>query len=274
MRVAVTGAAGRMGRTLIGLIDEAEDLSLGAAFERADSPVLGSDAGQLAGARVLGVPITNDVAAAVGDFDVLIDFSVPEATLALLPAVVEADRKLVIGTTGFDGVGQAEIAKAAQSIAVLKAPNMSMGVNVVFKLIEMAAEALGDEVDVEVIEAHHRHKIDAPSGTAVRMGEILAHALGRDLERNAIYGRRGITGERDRRTIGFSVIRGGDIVGEHTVIYAGTGERIEITHRAQSRANFAQGALRAARFLKNKQNGLFDMQDVMGSRSAGRTGLG
>jgi 4-hydroxy-tetrahydrodipicolinate reductase len=264
MRVAITGAAGRMGRTLTGMIDQAQDLTLGAAFERGSSDALGTDAGQLAGAGPLGVPVSADVSAALDRFDVLIDFSVPEATLAMLPVLVEADKKLVIGTTGFDVEGQAAIERAAETIAVLKSPNMSVGINVVFRLIEMAARALGEDVDVEVIEAHHRHKIDAPSGTAVRMGEILAGALGRDLERDAVYGRRGVTGERDRRAIGFSVVRGGDIVGDHTVLYAGTGERIEITHRAQSRANFAQGALRAARFLAQQPRGLFDMQDVIG----------
>ncbi len=264
MRVAVTGAAGRMGKTLIELVHGSEDLSLGAAFERPDNPLLGTDAGDLVGAGSLGVPVSADIAEAVNDFDVLIDFSVPEATLGLLPIMAANGRKLVIGTTGFDAAGQAAIEAAAEQTAILKAPNMSVGVNVVFKLIEIAADVLGDEVDVEVIEAHHRHKIDAPSGTAVRMGEILAEALGRDLERDAVYGRQGTTGPREDRTIGFATVRGGDIVGDHTVLYAGTGERIEITHRAQSRANFAQGALRAARFLAERQTGLFDMQDVLG----------
>ncbi|MEM8765954.1 MAG: 4-hydroxy-tetrahydrodipicolinate reductase [Pseudomonadota bacterium] len=264
MRVAVTGAAGRMGKTLIELIHGSEDLSLGAAFERPDSPLLGTDAGDLVGAGTLDVAVSADVNAALADFDVLIDFSVPEATLELLPILAEHGRKLVIGTTGFDAAGQAAIEAAAEATAILKAPNMSVGVNVVFKLIEIAADVLGDDVDVEVIEAHHRHKIDAPSGTAVRMGEILADTLGRDLERDAIYGRQGTTGPREDRTIGFATVRGGDIVGDHTVLYAGTGERIEITHRAQSRANFAQGALRAARFLAERESGLFDMQDVLG----------
>ncbi|HEY5644874.1 MAG TPA: 4-hydroxy-tetrahydrodipicolinate reductase [Pseudomonadales bacterium] len=263
-RIAVTGAAGRMGRTLIQLISEADDLLLGAAFERPDAPALGTDAGELAGVGTLGVAVTAEPAAAVNRFDVLIDFSIPQATLSLLPVLVAAHRRLVIGTTGFDAAGERAIDDAAKQIAILKAPNMSVGVNVVFKLVEMAARALGDEVDVEVIEAHHRHKIDAPSGTAVRMGEILAETLGRDLETDAVYGRRGTTGPRERRTIGFATVRGGDIVGDHTVLYAGTGERIEITHRAQSRANFAQGALRAARYLMDRQSGRFDMQDVLG----------
>ena len=264
MRLAITGAGGRMGRTLIGMIHEAEDLTLGAAFEHPDSSLIGADAGELAGVGRLGVPVEADPAAALDRFDLLIDFTVPQATLALLPILQGAGRKLVIGTTGFDEAGQAAIETAAKEMAILKAPNMSVGVNLVFKLIEIAADVLGDEVDVEVIEAHHRHKIDAPSGTAVRMGEILADALGRDLAKDAVYGREGTTGPRDPKTIGFATIRGGDIVGDHTVLYAGTGERIEITHRAQSRANFAQGALRAARFLADKANGLYDMQDVLG----------
>lgn len=268
MRLAITGAAGRMGKTLIEQIHEAEGLELGAAFERSGSSLLGADAGELAGVGSLGVPVESEIAAALDRFDLLIDFSVPEATLSLLPVLAGAGKKLVIGTTGFDDAGQAAITAAAEQIAILKAPNMSVGVNVVFKLIEIAALALGDEVDVEVIEAHHKHKIDAPSGTAVRMGEILAQALDRDLARDAVYGRQGSTGPRDSNTIGFATVRGGDIVGDHTVLYAGTGERIEITHRAQSRANFAQGALRASRFIAEKPRGLYDMQDVLGFTNA------
>lgn len=268
LRLAITGAGGRMGKTLIEMIQSAEGLTLGAAFERADSSLLGVDAGELVGVGAIGVPVETDVAAATDRFDALIDFSVPEATLALLPVLVAADRKLVIGTTGFDPAGQAAIDTAARQIAILKAPNMSVGVNVVFKLIEIAASVLGDDVDVEVIEAHHRQKIDAPSGTAMHMGEILADVLGRDLAKDAVYGRRGTTGPRDTSTIGFATVRGGDIVGDHTVLYAGAGERIEITHRAQSRANFSQGALRAVRFLEDKPKGLFDMQDVLGFTDA------
>jgi 4-hydroxy-tetrahydrodipicolinate reductase len=264
LRLAVTGAGGRMGKTLIEMIAGADGLTLGAAFERADSSLIGTDAGELVGLGPIDVPVQADVAASTEQFDALIDFSVPEATLSLLPALVAAGKKLVIGTTGFDAAGQAAIEAAGEKIAILKAPNMSVGVNVVFKLVEIAASVLGDDVDVEVIEAHHRHKIDAPSGTAVRIGEILADTLGRDLAKDAIYGREGTTGPRETRTIGFATVRGGDIVGDHTVLYAGAGERIEITHRAQSRANFAQGALRAARFLEDKPEGLFDMQDVLG----------
>ena len=268
IRMAVTGAAGRMGKTLIEMIGKSDDLVLGAAFEREDSPLLGADAGEIAGIGRVNVPLQAQVADALDDFDVLVDFSVPAATLKGLDACCHGGRKMVIGTTGFDARGQARIEAAAAQIAILKAPNMSVGVNVCFHLIEIAARALGDEVDVEVIEAHHRDKIDAPSGTAVRIGEILAQALGRDLARDAVYGRHGETGPRQQQTIGFSTIRGGDIVGDHTVLYAGTGERIEITHRAQSRANFAQGALRAARYLQDKPKGLFDMQDVLGFTAA------
>lgn len=264
IRMAVTGAAGRMGRTLVRMINEADDMTLASALERADSEFLGVDAGELAGVGALGVRLSADVTAVLADFDVLIDFSVPAATLHGLHACREGQKKMVIGTTGFDATGESLIAAAAADIAILKAPNMSVGVNLCFKLIEIAAKVLGDEVDVEVIEIHHRDKIDAPSGTAVRMGQILADALGRDLAQDAIYSRLGTTGARERRTIGFASLRGGDIVGEHTVLYAGTGERIEITHRAQSRDNFAQGALKAARFIEKQPRGLFDMQDLLG----------
>ena len=263
-RVAVTGAAGRMGRTLIQAINETDQVTLGAAFERAGISLIGSDAGELAGVGKLGVLVADDVTAHIDAFDVLIDFSVPEATLQSVAACQGAGKQLVIGTTGFEQDALKAIHSAAVDVAILMAPNMSVGVNVVFRLIEQAAVALGDEVDIEVIEAHHRHKIDAPSGTAVRMGEILAGALDRNLSDVAVYGREGITGERDRQTIGFQSIRGGDIVGEHTVVFAGSGERIEITHRAHSRMNFAQGALRAVQFLADKRNGLFDMQDLLG----------
>ncbi|MEZ5559678.1 MAG: 4-hydroxy-tetrahydrodipicolinate reductase [Pseudomonadales bacterium] len=269
-RVAVTGAAGRMGRTLIEAVGRAPDLSLGAAFERAGQSVIGVDAGELAGIGRLGVSIGDDPGAATAQFDTLIDFSVPQATLALLDVCAEAGRSLVIGTTGFDDAGLERIRGAAARVPVVMAPNMSVGVNLVFRLVELAASVLGDEVDIEVIEAHHRDKIDAPSGTALRMGEILARTLGRDLDEVAVYGREGVTGARDRATIGFATVRAGDIVGDHTVLYAGSGERIEITHRAHSRMNFAQGALRAVRFLRDRAPGLYDMQDVLGfTRSLG-----
>ena len=264
IRVGVTGASGRMGRTLIEFIGAAEDLALGAAVDRHDSPAVGRDAGEQAGRERAGVTVAPTVEEVIDDFDVMIDFSAPVATLGLLPALVKAGKKMVIGTTGFDADGESRIAAAAERIALVKAPNMSVGVNVAFRLIDLAAGALGDDVDVEVMEVHHRHKVDAPSGTAVRMGEILARALGRDLARDAVYGRQGITGARNAKTIGFSSLRGGDIVGDHTVLFAGSGERLEITHRSQSRANFAQGALRACRFLMNRDCGLYDMQDVLG----------
>ena len=268
IRMAVTGAAGRMGRTLIRMISEADDMTLGSALERKDSEFLGVDAGELVGVGPLGVCLSADVSEVLADFDVLIDFSVPAATVHMLHACREGHKKMVIGTTGFDATGQSLIEAAAADIAILKAPNMSVGVNLCFKLIEIAAKVLGDDFDVVVIETHHRDKVDAPSGTAMRMGEILAGALGRDLTQDATYSRHGTTGPRDRRTIGFASLRGGDIVGEHTVLYAGTGERIEITHRAQSRDNFAEGALRAARFIEKKPQGLFDMQDLLGFTAA------
>ena len=255
IRVAVNGAAGRMGRTLVDAIGAADGLSLTAAFEHPDAPAVGETLG--------GVRIGPDIAAGVGDFDVLIDFTEPDATLGALGPCEAHGRGLVIGTTGFDAAGLERIRSAARKVPILMAPNMSVGVNVAFRLIEMAARALGDDVDVEVYEAHHRHKIDAPSGTAVRMGEILADTLGRDLDTDAVYGRVGMTGARDTRTIGFHSVRGGDIVGEHTVVFAGAGERIEITHRAQSRMNFATGALRAVRFVAERENGLYDMGDVL-----------
>jgi len=263
IRVAVTGAAGRMGKTLVQAIQLADGLVLGAAFEHPEHPNIGADAGELAGVGQLGVPLQADAAQAVDTFDVVIDFTLPSATLALASVCRANDKAMVVGTTGFSDDELSELQAAAQDIALFMAPNMSVGVNLVFKLIEIAAKALDDSVDVEVIEAHHRHKIDAPSGTAVRMGEVLAQALGRDLNADAIYGREGITGARNRQTIGFSTIRGGDIVGEHTVMFAGEGERIEITHRAQSRMNFAQGALRATRYVHEKAPGLYDMQGLL-----------
>jgi 4-hydroxy-tetrahydrodipicolinate reductase len=263
-RVAVTGAAGRMGKTLIQALHEAEDLTLGAALERPGLTLLGADAGELAGVGALGVALRDDLTGAADDFDALIDFSVPQATLDNVAVCEARGKALVIGTTGFDAGGLARIRQAAETIPVLMAPNMSVGVNLVFRLVELATRVLGDGVDVEIVEAHHRHKIDAPSGTALRLGEIVAGALGRDLEQVAVYGRQGTTGARQRETIGFATVRAGDIVGEHTVLYAGNGERIEITHRAESRMNFATGALRAVRFLRHRERGLYDMQDVLG----------
>ena len=263
IRVAVTGAAGRMGKTLIQAISDSDDLVLGAAFERTGGADVGRDAGEVAGVGKLSVAIVDRPEHELDAFDVVIDFTAPAATLALAETCRTAGKAMVVGTTGFTPDQLRTLHAASADLPLFMAPNMSVGVNLVFKLIEIAARALGDSVDVEVIEAHHRHKVDAPSGTAVRMGEVLAEALDRDLETDAIYGRQGITGARDRKTIGFSTIRGGDIVGEHTVLYAGDGERIEITHRAQSRMNFAQGALRAVRFVTGQPAGLYDMQGLL-----------
>ena len=263
IRVAVAGAAGRMGRALVQAIDAAEDLTLGAAFEHANSPALGQDAGELAAAGNLDVVVGSDPAAVIDSFDVVIDFTTPAATLALAQVCAQAGKAVVIGTTGFSEEQLAALHSYQNKVAMFTSPNMSVGVNLLFQLVARAAHALGDAVDVEVIEAHHRDKIDAPSGTAVRIGEVLAEALDRDLTTDAVYGRQGITGARDRSTIGFSTIRGGDIVGEHTVLFAGEGERLEITHRAQSRSNFAQGALRAVTFINGKPPGGYSMDDLL-----------
>jgi len=263
-KIAITGAAGRMGRSLIEASQQAEGLEVSAALEHPGSSLLGSDAGELAGIGKLDVTVGAKLAAVTADFDVLIDFTRPETTLANLEICRQAGRRMVIGTTGFNDEQKARIAAAAQDIAIVFAPNMSVGVNLCLKLLDMAARVLGDEVDVEIIEAHHRHKVDAPSGTALRMGEVVAAALGRDLKSCAVYGRQGHTGERDSKAIGFETIRAGDIVGDHTVMFAGSGERVEITHKASSRITFANGALRAAAWLMQQDAGLYDMQDVLG----------
>jgi 4-hydroxy-tetrahydrodipicolinate reductase len=265
-RIAIAGAAGRMGRTLIEACRQADGMSLTVALEHPESSLLGGDAGELAGIGRNGVYVGADLAAAVKDFDVLIDFTRPEATLANLEVCRAAGRRMVIGTTGFTETQRTRIDAAARDIAIVFAPNMSVGVNLCLKLLDLAARVLGDEVDVEVIEAHHRHKVDAPSGTALRMGEVVAAALGRDLGTCAVYGREGHTGERIPGTIGFETIRAGDIVGDHTVMFAGTGERVEITHKASSRMTFARGAVRAAGWLMAHERGRFDMQDVLGLR--------
>ena len=265
MKVAIAGSSGRMGRTLIEAVLGTRDARLVAALEQAGNAAIGRDAGELAG-RACGIAISDDIDAAVAACDVLIDFTRPEGTLAHVAACRQRGVRIVIGTTGFTEAQKAEIDEAARGIAIAMAPNFSVGVNVTFKLLDVAARALADGFDFEVVETHHRHKVDAPSGTALRMGEIIAHASGRDLKTSAIYGREGITGEREAATIGFSAIRGGDVVGDHTVMFLGTGERVEITHRSGSRATYAQGALRAARFVMDKKNGLYDMQDVLGLR--------
>ena len=265
MRVAVAGASGRMGRMLIEAVLGADDMLLAGALDVAASPAIGQDACAFLG-RESGTRITADLRAGLANAQVLIDFTRPDGTLAHLAACRELGVKAVIGTTGFSDAQKAQIAAHAQYIAIMMAPNMSVGVNVVLKLLDMAARALNEGYDIEVIEAHHRHKVDAPSGTALKMGEVLAAALGRDLKDCAVYAREGVTGERDPSTIGFATVRGGDIVGDHTVLFAGTGERIEITHRSNSRATYAQGSLRAARFLAGHGSGLYGMDDVLGMR--------
>lgn len=265
-RIAIAGAAGRMGRALLEATSQAKDLSLGAALERAGSSAVGRDAGELAGLGQVGVQTASDLANVLPQFDVLIDFTRPDATLANLDICRRAGKRIVIGTTGFDEAGKAAIRDAANEIAIVFAPNMSVGVNLCFRLLDIAAHVLGEDTDIEIIEAHHRYKVDAPSGTALRMGEVVAQALNRNLKDCAVYGREGVTGERKRDTIGFATIRAGDIVGDHTVMFAGQGERVEITHKASSRMTFANGAIRAARWLVSRERGLYDMQDVLGLR--------
>ena len=261
--IAITGAGGRMGKTLLEAASEADGLTVSAAIERAGSSLVGVDAGELAGIGTLDVSVVGNIAEAAA-FDVLIDFTRPDVTLANLAVCRERGSAMIIGTTGFDEAQKSAISEASKDIAIVFAPNMSVGVNLCLKLLETAAKVLGDEVDIEIIEAHHRHKVDAPSGTALRMGEVVADALGRDLKECAVYGREGQTGERDRKTIGFETIRAGDIVGDHTVMFASIGERVEITHKASSRMTFASGAMRAALWLSGRPAGLYDMQDVLG----------
>ncbi len=265
LNIAIAGASGRMGRALLEAVATAPDMRLHAALERGGSPFLGRDAGELVGAPQQ-VPIREDLDEALKGAHALIDFTRPEATLAHIEVCRKHKVALIIGTTGFDEAGKTIIAEAAREIPIVFAPNMSVGVNLVFKLLDMASRVLNEGYDIEIVEAHHRHKVDAPSGTALRMGEVIANALGRDLKDCAVYGREGVTGERQPSTIGFATVRGGDIVGDHTALFATVGERVEITHKASSRMTFALGALRAARFLAGKQNGLFDMQDVLGLR--------
>lgn len=261
-RITVAGASGRMGQMLIEAIRAADDCELAGALDVAASPAIGADAMAFLG-QMSGVAITADLGAGLKNAHALIDFTRPEGTLAHLRVCRELGVNVVIGTTGFSDAQKAEIAAAAQDIAIVMAPNMSVGVNVTLKLLEMAAKALSTGYDIEIIEAHHRHKVDAPSGTALKMGEVIADALGRDLKECAVYAREGVTGERDPSSIGFATIRGGDIVGDHTVLFAGIGERIEITHKSSSRATYAQGSLRAVRFLSGQKAGLFDMFDVL-----------
>jgi 4-hydroxy-tetrahydrodipicolinate reductase len=264
IRIAIAGAAGRMGQTLIKACSDADGMRITTAVERKGSPSVGRDAGLVAGLPQLNVMIRDDLSSAVGDFDVLIDFTRPEATLSHLAICLQHNKRMVIGTTGFTSEQRERITRAAEQMAIVMAPNMSVGINLCLKLLQVAARTIGGDTDIEIIEAHHRHKADAPSGTALRMGEVIADTLGRDLDDCAVYGRQGMTGERERKTIGFSTIRAGDIVGEHTVLFADEGERVEISHKASSRLTFAKGAVRAAAWIAPKGRGLYDMQDVLG----------
>lgn len=262
-RVAVAGSAGRMGRMLLEAVVGDGGAVLAAALEQTGNAQVGRDAGELIGAP-RGVLISDNPQKALAGCDVLIDFTRPEGTLQHLAVCRELKVRMVIGTTGFDDAGKKAIADAARDIGIVFAPNMSVGVNVTLKLLEMAGKAMGGDHDIEIIEAHHRHKVDAPSGTALKMGEVVAGAMGKKLADCAVYSREGHTGERKPGSIGFAAIRGGDIVGDHTVLFAGAGERLEITHRSSSRTTYAQGALRAAHFLMSRPNGLYDMWDVLG----------
>lgn len=264
VRIAVVGVAGRMGRVLVRAVQERDGLTLAAAVARPGSPAVGTDAGTLAGLAPLGLSVTDSLAAVLEGVDVVVDFSTVEATLAHLDLCVRAGCPAVLGATGFTEPERARIREAATHVPVVHAPNYSVGVNLALELVAAAARVLGDDADVEIVEAHHRHKVDAPSGTALRLGEVAAEALGRDLAEVAVYGREGAEGPRDRATIGFSTIRGGDIVGEHTVLFAAEGERLEITHRASSRDTFARGAVRAAAWLAGRPPGLHGMEDVLG----------
>ena len=263
-KIVITGVAGRMGRSLVEAVVSTENAHLTGAIARRGSSVVGVDAGELAGVGRQEVKVTDQAKVALEQADVLIDFTSPETTMANLELCRQSGCKLVIGTTGLNDEQKAAIARAAQDIAIVFAPNMSVGVNLCLKLLDVAARVMGEYTDIEIIEAHHRHKVDAPSGTALRMGEVVANALGRNLKEVAVYGREGQTGARERQTIGFETIRAGDIVGEHTVMFADIGERVEITHKASSRMTFAKGAVRAAQWLADRRTGLFDMQDVLG----------
>jgi len=263
-RIAIAGAAGRMGRNLVIACSETDDLELTQALEREQSPSIGSDTGLLAGLAPNNVLIRDHLDATA--FDILIDFTHPSATGNHVDFCVEHGKKMVIGTTGCDASLEQKMQQAGGSIALVYAPNMSVGVNLCLELLQTAAAVLGDSVDIEVIEAHHRHKVDAPSGTALKMGQVIAETLGRNLDECAVYGREGQTGARDRKTIGFESIRAGDIVGDHTVMFADEGERIEITHRASSRMTFARGAIRACRWIEQQPQGVFSMQDILKTR--------
>lgn len=265
-RAAIAGAVGRMGQTLIHVIDEHESIVVGAATDEKGSDAIGGNAYQLAGIPVGNVTITETFADVADEFDVMIDFTSPDATAVHVQQCVEFGKPMVIGTTGMSDDQLQKINEAAKFIPIMFAPNMSIGVNAMLGVLELAAKTLGDDFDVEIIEAHHRHKVDAPSGTALKIGEVIADALGRDLDKCAVYAREGITGEREKNSIGFQTIRAGDIVGDHTAIFATDGERLEITHKASSRRAFANGAVRAALWVQEQPAGLYDMQDVIGLR--------
>lgn len=264
MRIAVTGAAGRMGKSLIEAVHQADGVVLGAAVARPTSTLLGADAGELAGVGKLGVALSGSLESVLDGFDVLIDFTHPSVTLENLEICRRAGKAMVIGTTGFSAAEKELLIDAGKEIPIVFAANFSVGVNLCLKLLDTAARVLGDDVDIEVLEAHHRHKVDAPSGTALRMGEVVANALGRNLDKVAVYGREGQTGARARETIGFATVRAGDVVGDHTVLFAADGERVEITHKASSRMTFAKGAVRASSWLQGRSPQLYDMQDVLG----------
>ena len=263
-RIAVMGAAGRMGKTLIEAVQLVDGASLSAAIDRADSSLVGADVGELVAQGKIGVNLAGELSAVLDQFDVLIDFTHPSVTLKNLEICRQAGKSMVIGTTGFSPEEKQLLSDAGKQISIVFAANFSVGVNLCLKLLDTAARVLGDDVDIEIIEAHHRHKVDAPSGTALRMGEVVANALGRDLQKVAVYGREGQTGARERETIGFATVRAGDVVGDHTVLFAADGERVEITHKASSRMTFAKGAVRAALWLQERKPGLYDMQDVLG----------
>ncbi|WP_020405522.1 4-hydroxy-tetrahydrodipicolinate reductase [Hahella ganghwensis] len=263
-RVAIVGASGRMGKVLVEAVADNDDTHLGAASVRSGSSLVGADAGELAGIGKQGVLCTDDLGSVLDEFDVIIDFTSPETTMGLLDFCAEHQKALVVGTTGLTEEQKAAIAVAGEKFPLVFAPNMSVGINLLLNILSLTAKTLGDDYDVEIIEAHHRFKKDAPSGTALCLGEVVADALGRDLKECAVYGREGITGERDVKTIGFETIRAGDVVGDHTVLFATQGERIEITHKASSRMTFAKGAVKAAAWLKGREAGCYDMQDVLG----------
>lgn len=263
LKVVIAGCTGRMGHVLLESVFADADLKLHGALDRAGNPQLGRDAGELFGKHA-SVAITDNMDEALNNADVLVDFTRPEASMQYLTACEKANVKLVIGTTGFSAEEKSIIAKTAENISIVFAPNMSVGVTLLINLVEQAAKVLAEGYDIEVVEMHHRHKVDAPSGTALRLGEAAAHGIGKTLSECAVYAREGVTGEREAGTIGFATLRGGDVVGDHTVVLAGVGERVELTHKASSRATFALGALRAAKFLANKKTGLYDMQDVLG----------